>query len=339
MPDSTALHLIAGGIAGTCGAIVTCPLEVVKTRLQSSVATFGPTVCVSKVQYPHSHTMSVASFNSSSRGAMKETVITASKSQLKNISIYSCLRYIVQKEGSKALFKGLGPNVVGVAPSRAIYFCAYEQTKRLMNSESGKGTPRIHLLSAATAGFTAATLTNPLWLIKTRLQLDQSRHGVLTVRQCIKNIYRELGLRGFYKGITASYYGISETAIHFVIYEHLKQSMLAAHGSFVDGDRTAVNFIEFMGAAAVSKTTATCITYPHEVARTRLREPGNVYRHFWQTLSVVVKMDGPLGLYRGLLVHLLRQIPNTAVTMVTYELVVHFYWQYMLPSSSLSAPS
>jgi hypothetical protein len=64
-----------------------------------------------------------------------------------------------------------------------------------------------------------------------------------------------------------------------------------------------------------------------------------VYRHFWQTLSVVVKMDGPLGLYRGLLVHLLRQIPNTAVTMVTYELVVHFYWQYMSPSSSLSAPS
>jgi solute carrier family 25, member 33/36 len=90
-----------------------------------------------------------------------------------------------------------------------------------------------------------------------------SRPGVLTVRQCIMDIYRELGLRGFYKGITASYYGISETAIHFVIYEHLKQRMLAAHGPYVDGDRTAVNFVEFMGAAAVSKTTATCITYPH----------------------------------------------------------------------------
>ncbi|CAH2092741.1 unnamed protein product [Euphydryas editha] len=32
----TAIHLVAGGLAGTAGAVVTCPLEVVKTRLQSS---------------------------------------------------------------------------------------------------------------------------------------------------------------------------------------------------------------------------------------------------------------------------------------------------------------
>ncbi|GBP28409.1 Solute carrier family 25 member 36-A [Eumeta japonica] len=32
----TAIHLVAGGVAGTAGAVVTCPLEVVKTRLQSS---------------------------------------------------------------------------------------------------------------------------------------------------------------------------------------------------------------------------------------------------------------------------------------------------------------
>jgi len=29
---------LAGGIAGTTGALLTCPLEVVKTRLQSSAA-------------------------------------------------------------------------------------------------------------------------------------------------------------------------------------------------------------------------------------------------------------------------------------------------------------
>uniref|UniRef100_A0A8D8USU6 Solute carrier family 25 member 36 n=1 Tax=Cacopsylla melanoneura TaxID=428564 RepID=A0A8D8USU6_9HEMI len=34
------IHLIAGGIAGTTAAIVTCPLEVVKTRLQSSVGLY-----------------------------------------------------------------------------------------------------------------------------------------------------------------------------------------------------------------------------------------------------------------------------------------------------------
>lgn len=47
-------------------------------------------------------------------------------------SIY--FRHIVEAEGTRALFKGLGPNIVGVAPSRAIYFCAYSQTKSFLNS-------------------------------------------------------------------------------------------------------------------------------------------------------------------------------------------------------------
>ena len=31
------VHFVAGGIGGTVGAVLTCPLEVVKTRLQSSM--------------------------------------------------------------------------------------------------------------------------------------------------------------------------------------------------------------------------------------------------------------------------------------------------------------
>lgn len=46
-----------------------------------------------------------------------------------------CLRHIVETEGVRALFKGLGPNIVGVAPSRAIYFCAYSQTKNALNTQ------------------------------------------------------------------------------------------------------------------------------------------------------------------------------------------------------------
>ena len=39
-PNNVLIHLIAGGTAGTTGAVLTCPLEVVKTRLQSSVSSF-----------------------------------------------------------------------------------------------------------------------------------------------------------------------------------------------------------------------------------------------------------------------------------------------------------
>ena len=60
-----------------------------------------------------------------------------------------------------------------------------------------------------------------------------------------------------------------------------------------------------------------------EVVRTRLREPGNKYSSFWQSLQLVYREEGRAGLYRGLATNLVRQIPNTAVMMATYELVVH----------------
>lgn len=72
----------------------------------------------------------------------------------------------------------------------------------------------------------AATLTNPIWFIKTRMQLDSNTQNPMTIGSCIKQIYQKSGFWGFYKGISASYVGISETVIHFVIYEALKAKMV-----------------------------------------------------------------------------------------------------------------
>ncbi|UYV79590.1 SLC25A36 [Cordylochernes scorpioides] len=253
-----------------------------------------------------------------------------------------CSRYIVETEGTQALFKGLGPNLVGVAPSRAIYFCTYSQSKRFLNDIFIPESHLVHILSAAYAGLTSSTLTNPIWMVKTRLQLDQSleekrqaklrmqgiypetcKHGEVRLGQVVKDIYAERGLRGFYKGITASYYGVSETMIHFVIYESLKARLQNRHSFRPPEEMGLKDFFECMVAGAISKTFASSITYPHEVARTRLRQSGDKYRSFFQTLALVFREEGYHGLYRGLGTQLVRQIPNTAIMMATYEAVVY----------------
>lgn len=66
--------------------------------------------------------------------------------------LVQCLRHIVKTEGTKALFKGLGPNIVGVAPSRAIYFCTYSQTKVFFNGILPSDSPLVHVCSAFCAG-------------------------------------------------------------------------------------------------------------------------------------------------------------------------------------------
>ncbi|XP_058060664.1 mitochondrial carrier protein Rim2 isoform X1 [Anopheles bellator] len=358
------IHLFAGGIAGTAGAVVTCPLEVVKTRLQSSSSSFIINASSAarhalvadggKVTDHHLRHLT-ASNNASERhhNAARHQRVCASSiltrrrpsilaipqcglsTSVQSISIWQCLKHIVQTEGSRALFKGLGPNIVGVAPSRAIYFCAYSKTKNALNTVGiiPANSPLVHILSATCAGFASSTATNPIWFIKTRMQLDSSNasNGLRSsVGQCVKQIYESQGVRGFYKGITASYVGISETVIHFVIYEALKKKLLelresspARYGDGPAGGKTSRDFLEFMLAGATSKTIASIVAYPHEVARTRLREEGNKYRNFWQTLLTVWNEEGKAGLYRGLGTQLVRQIPNTAIMMATYEAVVY----------------
>ncbi|CAD7079993.1 unnamed protein product [Hermetia illucens] len=344
----TVIHLVAGGVAGTVGAVVTCPLEVVKTRLQSSSAFLQPPRIA---ELPGgSNPTSEAILRPEQRRKLCTTILRKRpqiiaishcgiSSSAKSMSIMQCLKHIVQNEGPRALFKGLGPNLVGVAPSRAIYFCAYSQSKTTLNKLGNlpPDSPIVHIISATCAGFAASTATNPIWFVKTRLQLDYNSKNQMSVRECIKRIYAKSGVRGFYKGITASYFGISETVIHFVIYEALKAKLIELrHKHPLDG-KTSRDFLEFMLAGAISKTVASCIAYPHEVARTRLREEGNKYQTFWQTLYTVWKEEGKAGIYRGLATQLVRQIPNTAIMMATYEAVVyvltrHFNSDFYSPS-------
>ena len=53
------------------------------------------------------------------------------------------------------------------------------------------------------------------------MQVDQSRRGQ-SAFEVINKILKEKGPLGFYKGISASYFGVCESALYFVVYEKLK---------------------------------------------------------------------------------------------------------------------
>ncbi|XP_022597360.1 solute carrier family 25 member 33 [Seriola lalandi dorsalis] len=302
----TLLHLFAGGCSGTVGAIVTCPLEVLKTRLQSSGLTLRP---VFQVQLG----------TLSGTGVIRPGTVTPGLLQV--------LRSILEKEGPRSLFRGLGPNLVGVAPSRAIYFAAYSKSKEMFNGLFVPNSGVVHMSSAGVAAFVTNSLMNPIWMVKTRMQLEKKARGEkkMNALQCARYVYKTEGIRGFYRGLTASYAGISETMICFLIYEtlkkHLAKSQFASPNS--ENEKGASDFLRLMLAAAFSKGCASCIAYPHEVIRTRLREEGSKYKYFFQTGRLIAVEEGYAAFYRGLIPQLIRQIPNTAIVLSTYELIVH----------------
>ncbi|XP_064778135.1 solute carrier family 25 member 33-like [Oncorhynchus masou masou] len=307
--NNTLLHLFAGGCSGTVGAIVTCPLEVLKTRLQSSGLTLRP---VFQVQL----------------GTLNGTgVIRPGSGTVTPPGLLQVLRSILEKEGPRSLFRGLGPNLVGVAPSRAIYFAAYKKSKETFNGFFVPNSGVVHMSSAGCAAFVTNSLMNPVWMVKTRMQLERKVRGEkkTSALQCARYVYKTEGMRGFYRGLTASYAGISETMICFLIYETLKKRLNEARFASPNSEteKGAWDFLGLMMAAAFAKGCASCIAYPHEVIRTRLREEGSKYQYFFQTARLVAVEEGYAAFYRGLIPQLIRQIPNTAIVLSTYELIVH----------------
>ena len=141
----------------------------------------------------------------------------------KTMNVFQCLKFIYLTEGVFGLWKGLGPNLMGVAPSRAIYFWIYSTSKKKLNAalpRKNRDTPFVHVISAMSAGFSTSTTTNPIWLIKTRLQLDRATSKRrLTVKKTIIDIYREAVSK--YLGASTSGYLCSRGLLYWVADYHL----------------------------------------------------------------------------------------------------------------------
>ena len=173
-------------------------------------------------------------------------------------------RNIYQYEGIPALFKGLGPTLVGVVPARSINFFTYGNGKEIIASRFNGGIENswVHLSAAAFAGIVTGTATNPIWVIKTRLQLSASQaRSYASSWECIKDVVRVDGVRGLYKGLSASYLGVTEGTIQWTLYERLKRLTRNT-----EGKGGVVEWMGMLGSAGMAKCVASLITYPHEVS-------------------------------------------------------------------------
>ena len=240
---------------------------------------------------------------------------------------------IMNQDGVSGFFRGLPPTLVGIIPSRSAYFYAYQRIKTFLDPTLPEGSPPNALIAGFFAGIVGNTLTNPIWMVRTRMQLlidhTAGQRQYTGYVDAITTIFKEEGLGGFYKGITASYWGCAEGAMQFLIYEQLKTRLIARQNEkrALQGLRPTDELPKatYFWAAAASKAIAAVATYPHEVARTRMREQARAgvfkYNGMWQTLSVMAKEEGVKSLYSGMGVHLMKVVPNSALMFLTYEVV------------------
>jgi hypothetical protein len=154
---------------------------------------------------------------------------------LRKSALLRALEYTRRTEGVTALWRGLMPMLAGIVPSRGCYFMCYSKFKPMVTRwNGGDETSGVHLTAGVLAGLVTTTVTNPLWVVKTQAQLlvqevqaqgamasagiaaapavqtaavTAARAGRLPSMAVARNIWRTEGVRGFFRGVSASYVG------------------------------------------------------------------------------------------------------------------------------------
>ena len=130
--------------------------------------------------------------------------------------------------------QGLGAPLVGVIPARSIDSFTYGNGKQVITNQFNGGveTAVVHLSAATVAGIMNSTFTNLVWVVKTRMQLSAAQYKPFSSSlECIQTILHETGIRGLYKGLSASYLGVSEGIIQWSLYEQPKKCAKKAEGN------------------------------------------------------------------------------------------------------------
>ncbi|AOW02038.1 mitochondrial carrier domain-containing protein [Yarrowia lipolytica] len=136
---------------------------------------------------------------------------------------------IFKNEGFGAFYVSYPTTLAMNVPFTAINFTVYESASKILNP-SRKYDPLGHCVAGGVAGAVAAAVTTPLDVVKTFLQTRRAMgseslevRSTKTFAGAVKIIYREDGLRGFFRGLRPRIVAnMPSTAICWTSYEMAK---------------------------------------------------------------------------------------------------------------------
>ncbi|KAL8914425.1 MAG: hypothetical protein Q9171_000930 [Xanthocarpia ochracea] len=323
---------ICGGVAGAVSGLVSCPLDVIKTKLQAQGG----------FQIP------------------KENVKLTTAAYR---GVYGTAATIWGEEGVRGMYRGLGPMLLGYVPTWAVYLTVYNRAQAFFRTKTDNWF-LANVYASLSGGACSTMATNPIWVIKTRLMAQSNTNTPVNhlrapwqyrnTLDAARKMYRAEGLLSFYSGLTPALLGLTHVAIQFPLYEVFKEKFtgIGAGMTETEEDRNH-HFYGLALAVFLSKICASTATYPHEVVRTRLqtqqrstsdtfsnnitsrtnedhrRPPGSTashksiknlpYRGTIQTCKTILLEEGWRGFYAGLGTNLIRAVPSAMTTILTFE--------------------
>ncbi|KAK5109078.1 hypothetical protein LTR62_007534 [Meristemomyces frigidus] len=285
----SAHHFGLGAIAGAFGAFMVYPIDLVKTRMQNQ------------------------------RGARVGQMLYKNS--------IDCFSKVIRNEGFRGLYSGVLPQLVGVAPEKAIKLTINDLVRgKYTDIKTGNIALSAEILAGATAGTCQVIFTNPLEIVKIRLQVQgeamkaAAREGETVTKRSAMWIVRHLGLIGLYKGAMACMLRDAPfSAIYFPTYSHLKRDY------FGESPTKKLGILQLLTAGAIAGMPAAYLTTPCDVIKTRLqveaRKGEASYTGIRDAARQIYKEEGFKAFFKGGPARIMRSSPQFGFTLAGYELL------------------
>ncbi|KAK6463662.1 mitochondrial aspartate/glutamate carrier protein Aralar/Citrin [Scheffersomyces coipomensis] len=247
---------------------------------------------------------------------------------------FDCFKKIITHEGFKGLYSGLGAQLVGVAPEKAIKLTVNDLVRKIGTDEAGKITMRWEILAGMSAGACQVIFTNPLEIVKIRLQMQgkaktvvgEIPHKQLTASSIIK----QLGLKGLYKGASACLLrDVPFSAIYFPTYANLKKYMFGFDPNSSSSKSKRLNTWQLLVSGALAGAPSAFFTTPADVIKTRLQVESKThdikYRGIVHAGKVILMEEGLGAFFKGSLARVFRSSPQFGFTLASYELLQNLF--------------
>ncbi|KAJ5145617.1 Mitochondrial substrate/solute carrier [Penicillium bovifimosum] len=219
------------------------------------------------------------------------------------------VRRIVQREGIAGLYSGLESALFGISVTNFVYYYWYEFTRSAFEKaavKAGRASKKLttveSMIAGAIAGSATVLLTNPIWVVNTRMtarksEAEESLPGAkkpkASTLSTLMDLLRQEGPKALFAGVLPALVLVINPILQYTIFEQLK--------NIVERRRRMTPKDAFY-LGALGKIMATSITYPYITIKSRahVASRDGPKESLNGSLKRIIREEGWKGLYKGI---------------------------------------
>ncbi|KAM7480200.1 hypothetical protein LguiA_028413 [Lonicera macranthoides] len=221
------------------------------------------------------------------------------------------------------------------SPERRVTMSSSSKRKFVIEapSESGKVamySPAYYAVCTLSGGLSTGlthTAVTPIDLVKCNMQIDPSKYK--SISSGFGVLLKEQGVRGLFRGWAPTLLGYSaQGAGKYGLYEFFKK-----YYSDIAGPEYASKYktLIYLAGSASAEIIADVALCPFEAVKVRVQTQPGFARGLSDGLPKIVKSEGALGLYKGIVPLWGRQIPYTMMKFASFETIVELLYKHAIP--------